>query len=183
MHTVIRLAMFISIQNTYIQLKLRCRHVWIQLCIDCLRACLIAMLVSLCNIQSRVDHAHWFGIDCLRACLIARLVSLCNIQSRVDHVHWYGIGQLRVCLIAMLVSLCNIQSREECAHWFGIDCLRDCFVVDNLTCCARINTVPDEVLRVRHFLHVKTVVDKNTSMLINKLFFKHTDVPKCFLKN
>jgi len=140
--------------------------------VDCLRACSIATLVSLCNIQSQEDCAHWFGIDQLKACLIATRMSLCNIQSRVDHAHWYGIDQLRVCLIAMLVSLCDIQSRKDCAHLYDIDRLRDCFLVDNLTCCARIDTVPDEVLRVRHLLHVKTVVDKNTSMLINNSFFQ-----------
>ena len=66
----------------------------------------------LCDIQSRVDCARWFGFDQFKACLIATLVSVCNIQSQIDHAHWYGIDCLRACLIATLVSVLTFRAEK-----------------------------------------------------------------------
>ena len=112
--------------------------------IERLRACWIALVVFRCDIQSWIDHVHWFDIDHLRACLKATLVSLCEIQSRVEHAYLFGIDRLRGCSIPTLVSvlnfrydeivsfvsLCDIQSQEDHVHWFSIDCLRVCVLID-----------------------------------------------------
>ena len=71
-----------------------------------------------------------FGIDRIRACLMAKLVSVCDIQSWWDHVFSFGIDRIRAYLIATLVSLYDIQSRCDCVHWFEIDCWRICVLVN-----------------------------------------------------
>ena len=54
---------------------------------DRLRACLKATLVSLCDIQSRWDRAHWLGIDRLR------VVSRLTLIEDEFYLDWYSSGR------------------------------------------------------------------------------------------